>query len=280
MTTRKAAPLTLIVGLLLSACAGGGSETPSKKTAPATRLRANASVKFLWPSRKPANSSDRSARYLSPTSDHIRITNAYAAYYGIAPSDASIVVPFGVATAQIPAYVGVNTWSFQEYDDAAEMHLVSGTSSTLTIIDTNPTTIDVVLELNFANMRVAVRSNDLNVLGTYDQPSNGSPGIIALNTFTAGTKFKFYVAAIDASSNLATGLGTPTISLTSTDSRLTIVRAINTNTSGPYVGLAAYQGTLNSTITNTDILPMSVNAAEPISGSSAEGLINIGPPPG
>lgn len=225
---------------LLAGCGGGGTSTPKAKAAAVLPNKASASVRFLWPARA-GSSATRNARYISPSTDHITITNTYYGTYYLAPSDLAVRVPFGTPTASLPTYVGYNTWSFVEYSSADDSGKPIATATAGAYVDTaSSPTIDVALNLNLSNMGASIAS-DPGVLVSMNDLVQLPPthGAVSLYGGTAGT-FVLYFAPLDGLNNAVSGPGTPGLVLQSTSANLTVARTKNLNTTGPNVGKIAY----------------------------------------
>lgn len=222
--------------LLLLGCAGGGTQAPPAKAAVATPTKAFATVHFNWPV-KNSTSRGRSAQFISPSATYIQVTNSYSYYY-LAPSDATVTVPAGTVSAQIPAFVGSNYWSFTEYD-ANNAALAYGSQSAYISSPNAPTVIDVVMAVPYYNMG-AVVSTDLSTASTTSATiTSTASGTIRISSGPAST-FHLYLQAADRDGNPITGAGAPGISLTSTSSGVTIAR-VASPTTGPYAGQVTYQ---------------------------------------
>ena len=227
---------------LLAGCGGGGTSTPKAKAAAVLPNKASASVRFLWPARA-GSSATRNARYISPSTDHITITNTYYGTYYLAPSDLVVRVPFGTPTASLPTYVGYNTWSFVEYSSADDSGVPIASATAGAYVDTtNSPTIDVALNLNVNNMGASIASDSSSVFSTtnlvkFPTTTNGA---VHVSSFTTTGTFMLYLAPLDGFNNAVSGPGTPGLSLQSVDSSLTVTRTQNLNTTGPNVGKTAY----------------------------------------
>ena len=235
----------LFAATLLAGCGGGGTSTPAAKATSIVPNKASASVRFLWPARA-ASSATRNARYISPNTDHITISNtAYGAYY-LAPSDLVVRVPFGTPTASLPAYVGYNTWSFVEYGTADDSGVPLASAVAAASVDTTYSpTIDVALNLNVNNMGASIASDSSSVFSTTNLVKfpTFTDGTVHVSSLTATGTFMLYLAPLDGFNNAVSGPGTPGLSLQSVGSYLTATRTQNPNTTGPNVGKIAYSVT-------------------------------------
>lgn len=250
----------LFAATLLTGCGGGGTSTPTAKATSIVPNKASASVRFLWPARA-ASSATRNARYISPNTDHITITNtAYGAYY-LAPSDLVVRVPFGTPTASLPTYVGYNTWSFVEYGTADDSGVSIASAVASASVDTaSSPTIDVALNLNVNNMGASITSDSSSVISTTNlmQFPTVTNGAVQVSSVTPTGTFILYLAPLDGFNNAVSGPGTPGLSLQSVDSYLTATRTQNPNTTGPNVGKIAYSVTFSG-VNIVSPVPMGLN---------------------
>lgn len=249
--------VSLLVAVTLTACSGGGGAVaPAKTVLAGTPPRANVTMHITWPTRA-THASDRKAEYVSTGADHITITNLQ--YYGtVAPPDATVRIPYGTQTATLPAYAGVNYYNVQEWPTPSESGSpLASASPYLYVYDPGGLyTLDVVLQLNLGTMGMQMLTDAPSTVVysiTNLPPGGGHPnGLASLYTAQPGA-FHVFIAALDAASQVASGPGTPALTLSSNDGRITVTRTTNTYTPPSiYAGLAQYTILLTSPIGNTD----------------------------
>lgn len=283
-TTQTIAHLASVLALttVLAGCNGGGSNAApvSKPPASGSPVWANATVRILWPSRTAPQDALRKALYISQDTNHIKVTNYYPNSF-LTPSDTTVTIPFGQVQASIPAYVGDNNWHFAEFYADEGVGEVAGGDGYLTITDPNAAnSIDVVLNLNVTAMGVNLASDNFSGCILDSIYLNGGTGKIQFNDLTAHT-FNLYLQPTDrgptgpTSGRIATGPGSPGLSLTTTDTRLTLTRFTNPNSSGPYAGIA-YQVKMNQPLSSSlDQIVLQANYLDRNNFPLPVGSINI-----
>jgi hypothetical protein len=230
-----------------------------------TRLGALAVI--AWPTRMAPSDALRKALYISQNADHIKVTNM-SADATLASSDTTAIIPFGQAQASIPAFVGNNTWHFSEYYANENLGEIASADSSAPISSADsPTSVDVVLSLNLFAMGVSLNSDSPSVCNTLPIPLNYSDGTVQVNTLGPVT-FNLYLQPTDVgltfgNGRVVSGPGTPGLSLTSSDPRVTLARFVNPNPAGPYPGIA-YQVKMNQALANSsDSITLQANALDP-----------------
>ncbi len=238
--------VSIILCALIAGCSGGSSSIAPRKSANTNSTKATVSVHFIWPTRK-SNGSARSAQYISVSTNHITITDTDNPP-GVAASDLIVRVPFGTSVAQLPAALFItNNYTFKEWKSASETGepLATGSGNVYVYDPTIQYSVDVVLQPNPLSMGFALTDDGVPGINTQSQTTSSSARIVFCST---NSPFNVYLNPLDGADNVISGPGTPGLTLSSTDSRVSVVRGNNTQTMPPNAGLTEYTVTANSII--------------------------------
>ena len=276
--TKRSIGTLILAASLVTGCAGGGNSAPAAKATTITETKATAFVHMSWPKR--SASVGRSATFISTSATRIEVINSSA------PSGANTVeIPQGTVTAQIPAVLGDNFYTFTEYDGPSNSaNTLATTTGYVNISDPKvPANVDAALSTNNTDMGVAVSSTDAATHAV--TCSIGSPCVQTVvnnsshEIFTSGylslagsgtQTFTLYLQPTDVDGALISGVGVPAVTLTAQspgDPNLVLTR-LASESSGSFLGYPKYSVFLPNGITCPTSYTLNVNAIDPANAGS------------
>ena len=285
MTKRSIGSLILAASLI-TGCAGGGGSTPTAKSSALKGTKAIAFVHITWPMRS-SSTVGRSAKFISTSATRIEVVNTN----GPAGSN-TVEIPQGTQTAQIPAVLGDNNYTFTEYDGPSNLSnntLATAIGYTSISDPTVPAIVDALLSTNNSNMGVAVSSTDAAAIPT--PCTIGSPCLqnVVLNsshsTFTDGSlflggsgpqTFTLYLQPTDVDHVIITGAGVPAVTLSPQnpgDPNVVLTR-LTSDASGAFANYPKYSVSFPNGFLSCPSYTLNVNAVDPANASLGAQVIH------
>jgi len=287
MTKRSIGSLILAASLI-TGCAGGGGSTPTAKSSALKGTKAIAFVHITWPMRS-SSTVGRSAKFISTSATRIEVVNTN----GPAGNN-TVEIPQGTQTAQIPAVLGYNYYTFTEYDgpsNSSSNTLATAIGSTSISDPTVPAIVDALLSTNNFNMGVAVSSTDAAAIPT--PCTIGSPclqNVVQNSSHSTSTDgslflggsgpqtFTLYLQPTDVDHVIITGAGVPAVTLSPQnpgDPNVVLTR-LTSNASGAFASYPKYSVSFPNGFLSCQYT-LKVNAVDPANASAGAkvGLYNI-----
>ena len=284
MTKRSIGSLILAASLI-TGCAGGGGSTPTAKSSALKGTKAIAFVHITWPMRS-SSTVGRSAKFISTSATRIEVVNTN----GPAGSN-TVEIPQGTQTAQIPAVLGDNFYTFTEYDGPSNLSnntLATAIGYTSISDPTVPAIVDALLSTNNSNMGVAVSSTDAAAIPT--PCTIGSPclqNVVQNSSHSTSTDgslflggsgpqtFTLYLQPTDVDHVIITGAGVPAVTLTpgNPDPKVVLTR-LTSDASGAFANYPKYSVSFPNGFLSCPSYTLNVNAVDPAAASLGAQVIH------
>jgi len=284
MTKRSIGSLILAASLI-TGCAGGGGSTLTAKASALKGTKAIAFVHITWPMRS-SSTVGRSAKFISTSATRIEVVNTN----GSAGND-TVEIPQGTQTAQIPAVLGDNYYTFTEYDGPSNLSnntLATAIGYTSISDPTVPAIVDALLSTNNSNMGVAVSSTDAAAIPT--PCTIGSPclqNVVQNSSHSTSTDgslllggsgpqtFTLYLQPTDVDHVIITGAGVPAVTLTpgNPDPNMVLTR-LTSDASGAFANYPKYSVSFPNGFLSCSSYMLNVNAVDPANAFAGAQVIH------